>query len=392
MNNEAAFKVRSQAIVEMLSHGLYVFGGNHTHLALKELLFEYKKVGTRVPSVWEHWPCIIFAFTNGFRDYSQAIDAAGEFDNVKIQREMTLLDRVVRWRERFVDRFGTYENFLNAKSSDVEKYVADMQRTLPSGGSVSTAKQIANIVATPPELFKLYMEVISGGYPTRRPEPGSKKAPPRADAVKHPSKLDQICGMRNERQMILLRQVISGNMTLDGAQKMAREIKKILRCRNYILELFWHVNGGQKSVEVDGEVHQITWEFLQQNFSVEFLIHQYINFFANANAPPEVQGNAMLDYVEHIWAYWFSEMRGTFILFLHLYRVLAPAEDPALKSCPWLRAQRPNSSDYNVYHGPNSSVLTIKCRTEDLHLWIKPQVFRMFYYYFFKSLCKLFYQ
>ena len=93
-----ALRERNIVIAEMYEHGLYTFGGEHTRQAVAGLMDEYNAQGKEVIDEWENWPVSIYAFPRSFSEFALAIDTAGEFDNLRMQKEMSLYDRVLKLR------------------------------------------------------------------------------------------------------------------------------------------------------------------------------------------------------------------------------------------------------------------------------------------------------
>src|SRR5690349_3144097 len=89
-----------KSLTEMYDHGLYVFGGNHTSMALKYLCKEYASIGKRTPALWTRWPVIIYALRGGFSDDHVLCDIVGELDNEQLAIPISLQDRLKRMRQR----------------------------------------------------------------------------------------------------------------------------------------------------------------------------------------------------------------------------------------------------------------------------------------------------
>jgi len=64
---------------------------------------------------------------------------------------------------------------------------------------------------------------------------------------------------------------------------------------------------------------------------------------------------------------------------IHYNLIYRNQRTPAASSNPWLKkvGYRPDSSSFEIIKGPGSNILVIKCRTEELSLWIEPQDFSM---------------
>lgn len=76
---------RNTARLEMVTQGLYVFGGHHTQQVLTrlqtcELEDDYIHVQNR-PKMWFEWPALIIGLPKGFDNYVHYLDVCSEFDN-----------------------------------------------------------------------------------------------------------------------------------------------------------------------------------------------------------------------------------------------------------------------------------------------------------------------
>ena len=96
--------------------------------------------------------------------------------------------------------------------------------------------------------------------------------------------------------------ILKGKMTLEGGQWIAREMRKTLRCRNYILDIFWKMNGS-KVVEWDGERVDLTWDWLSEYLKLTPFVEMYKNAFKNQNVPRHEFQKQMNEYMQRLWEF-----------------------------------------------------------------------------------------
>src|SRR5271155_2079439 len=105
----------------------------------------------------------------------------------------------------------------------------------------------------------MWLRVIDGGYAMKPVKKGQRRVQ-LAERIEKTGRVDELASLLPVRQEWLLKQILGGFLTIDKAQIMAKGLKLILRCRNYIRSLFIHCLGGEDINWFDEDVH-ITWEW-----------------------------------------------------------------------------------------------------------------------------------
>ena len=173
----------------------------------------------------------------------------------------------------------------------------------------------------------------------------------------------QLVGLRGTRMKFYLENILAGKVSVATAAKQAQRVKSRLRFRNYLLDSISILRQGNMTW---GEA-EITWEWLRKNEIVpQSLEDQYCSFF-KSNVPEPRYQKEIDEKIKNCWNQWVS-----------LGVPLLPSSDNE-QGGGWLKKNYPGEGTSNViqfFHGPNSKILLIRCKTEVLPTYILPQVFR----------------
>jgi hypothetical protein len=143
---------RKIAVSEMIAKGLYVFGGHHTQTTLVNLQKvplegEYAEIVNR-PPIWWNWPALVVGLPKKFSFYVKGLDVCSEFDNEPIALVPSFRDRVLKLRNRWVEKFGTVKKYEKAKRrGEIKSWSEDMALSIGLQASSGTIGQFITMVA-----------------------------------------------------------------------------------------------------------------------------------------------------------------------------------------------------------------------------------------------------
>lgn len=283
-----------------------------------------------------------------------------------MQLKVSLLDRYIRIRQRWVSKFQDYETWCAASPQEKREFIMDVATTIP--GKVSrSAEFLVNSIAQSLPVYNAFLTIVKGGYETRVVT-GSKEKKIIAPPLSGLHQLSHLLGLRQERMMVFVDAVISGQASLAYACQKAKRLKCLLRLRTYVLERFIELNGGQ----FWNEVEEITYKWLQErNLVTENFEGQYSSYF-KGNKPEEKVVDEINNQIRSIWN-----------RFLDTGRPVEISSDDQY-GCKWLRKNYPGEAQGNsarFFNGPRSKILVLNCKTEDLASYIVKLNFRKYLFF-----------
>ena len=353
---------RNTARLEMVTQGLYVFGGHHTQKVLTrlqtcELEDDYIHVHNR-PKMWFEWPALIIGLPKGFNNYVHYLDVCSEFDNEPISLAPSWHDRVAKLRNRWVADFGTVEEFKKRKDEGkATAWMKDIQLALGIKGSRGSVAQMVQMVAVPHFLWARYSKLISGDFVTPAVDKKGQKI--KGKKISSTSQIYQCFSLKPERQAHILDSVIKGELPFLKAIKLCKEIGSRIRCRQYIEKEFREIGA------IDPATKKApTCEWIEQNTSSKSLLEDpYRSAFERKNHIQDPKTRATFrKLVVTQWKNYQSKKK----------RIIYASDDIE----HWVQKKVPNPQHMASIVGAESSVLVIKDKTENLSKWIKPQEFR----------------
>ena len=142
---------------------------------------------------------------------------------------------------------------------------------------------------------------------------------------------------------------------------MAKEMKKVLRCKNYILDIFWKLNGG-KVIDWDGSKVPLTYEFVHEHYELGPLIKNFKDCFKNYNLPKHDIQKSMTENIQRLWDFSMASkeknQKGKEFFTPSKCNFVVDVGKPVANSVPWLKKGK-SSSDYQIFTGPSSAVLAL---------------------------------
>jgi hypothetical protein len=364
LRETASNEDRTTARVEMITQGLYVFGGHHTQRTLKKLQTArlpppYEDVHDR-PRMWFDWPALIVGLPAGFGEYVHWLDVCSEFDNEPIALVPSWHDRVWKLRNRWLADFKTVEGFKQKKNEGkAADWVKDIQLALGMKGSKGLMAQMVQLVATPDYLWARYKKLLVGDYMTPAKDKHDRIIKVKGKAISSTSQVYQFFSLHPIRQAAIVDSVLKGERTLNDAVTLARQVGARIRCRQYIEKRFEELGAVDPAT---GRPPKAEW--IEANTSSKSLLEDaYWNDFSARSYLKDVATKKRFNQLsETLWKNYNAKQK----------RLVYASDDIEA----WLHKKVPRQELTASVVGAESSVLVIKDKTENLSKWITPQEFR----------------
>ncbi len=230
-------------------------GGLHTATAIQQLVSIIEEGDCtnpnlkEVPQGWLQWPCKPYFFPKPLEDYWRPLLALGNIDNEAIQLEVSWYSKVLKCRELFLIRFGTYTQY-RADLEEAKKPTGAVKRQLIAQWCKgvqfalvlreSQFGHVRQIVATEEETWNLYDRLLRREYKQFERKPArsvsstkrTAGAPLRKEGYEpmgSPNELFPFLGLPFQLLNNLFLAVLDGSILFKAAQKQANEYRALIK-------------------------------------------------------------------------------------------------------------------------------------------------------------------